>query len=335
MLRPTILLALTLITFPAHAQTLHARLHRTITGHDAVPRRLAFSPDATILATSSADRTVKLWRVSDGTLLRTLRHPEGITSVAFSRDGQWLVAGSYDATVSIWRMRDFALARRPRGHTGVVWSVAFSPDGQVVASSGEDKTIRLWRARDGALLHILRGHSLNVWSIAFSPDGKHLVSSSFDRTARIWRTDSGRLERTLAGHGQAIVGVAYSPNGQLIATGSDDSTIRLWRASDGAVVKTLTGSDHVYTVAFSPDGTWLASGGRERGAIGTFWKKITGGRFAGDPGTTVRLWRVRDGALQQELAGHTDDVFSVAFSSDGKWLATASEDGSVKLWRLA
>ena len=94
------------------------------------------------------------------------------------------------------------------------------------------------------------------------------------------------------------------------------------------------GSNHVYSVAFSPDGRWLASGGREKGALGTLWKQVTGNRLRGATAPTVRLWRVHDGALQQALAGHRDDVWSVAFSPDGKWLATSGADRRVVVWAL-
>jgi WD40 repeat protein len=121
--------------------TLKAQLHRTLTGRAAPGREVAFSPDGQELASSSVDGSVRLWKASDGTLLQTLTHPEGVTSIAFSPDGQALVSGGYDSTVKMWRLRDGVLARTLAGHRGTVWSVAFSPDGQCVASSGEDKTV--------------------------------------------------------------------------------------------------------------------------------------------------------------------------------------------------
>lgn len=317
----------------AQQPSLRATLARTITAHRGPGREVAFSPDGQILATSSVDSTVKLWRVADGTLLRTLQHPEGVTSIAFSPDGQQLVSGSYDSKVRVWRASDGALTRTLGGHVGTVWSVAFSPDGTRIASSGEDRTVKLWRAGDGALTNTLKGHTLNVWSVAFSPDGQFLASGSFDKTIKIWRVDTGALVRTLTGSKEAVVHIAVSPDGQLIASGGDDTQIRLWRVADGTIARTLSGSDHVYSVAFSRDGKWLVSGGRARGNLATLWQQMFGNRMLGGNGKTVRLWRVSDGALQQELSGHSDDVGSVAVSPDGKWLASSGEDNKVNLWR--
>jgi WD40 repeat protein len=140
--------------------------------------------------------------------------------------------------------------------------------------------------------------------------------------------------RTLTEPTQAVVGVAFSPDGGLVAGSGDDSVIRLWRASDGALVRTITGDmSHVYKIAFSPDGRWLVSGGRGQSAIATAWKQIAGYRFSPN-GDTVRLWRVSDGAQQQVLTDHRDDVWSVAFSPDGGWIASSGEDNEVRLYRI-
>ena len=319
----------------AQAPTLSARLRYTITDHTEVLRQIAFSPDGQFLATSSVDSTVRIWRMSDGKLARMIRHPEAVTSVAFSPDGQSLVSVSYDGAARLWRVGDGTLARTFKGHTGTVWAVACSPDGQRIATSGEDKTVRLWRPSDGALLNTLKGHTLNVWSVAFSPDSKLVGSGSFDRTIKLWRTDTGALLRTLSGSGEAVVHIEFSPDGQVVASAGDDKLIRLWRVSDGKPLRSLSGSDHVYAVTFSRDGQWLASGGRARGNLATLWQQFFGNRLLGGNGKTARLWRVSDGALQQELSGHSDDVWAVALSPDGKWLATAGLDKVVKVWSLA
>jgi WD40 repeat protein/subtilase family serine protease len=260
----------------------------------------------------------KLWRVSDGALVRTLTgHTSGVYSVAFSPDGSLIASGSGDATIKLWRVSDGALVATLTGHTDWVYSVAFSPDGSLIASGSYDRTIRLWRVSDGALVATLtlRGHTYWVYSVAFSPDGSLLASGSWDATIKLWRVSDGALVRTLTGHTSWVYSVAFSPDGSLIASGSDDRTIKLWRVSDGALVATLTGhTDIVTSVAFSPDGSLLASGSDDR---------------------TIRLWRVSDGALVRTLTGHTGWVTSVAFSPDGSLLASGSGDATIKLWRVS
>jgi WD40 repeat protein len=274
-----------------------------------------------------------VWSVPDGKLVALFKHPTGVTSVAFSVDGRSVVSGSYDGAVRVWSVTDGKLARTMKASSSTVWAVAVSPDGRFIASSGEDSTVRVWRASDGALLRTLRGHSRNVWSIAFSPDSKTLASGSFDKTAKIWRMDDGTLRRTIDAHTQAVVHVAYSSTG-ILATGGDDNTVKLWTA-DGRLLRTITVGNHVYSIDFSPDGKWLVTGGRGRSALATFWHQLVGERTTfGDP-QGLKLWRVSDGSLQQSITGHTDDVWSVTFSRDGRWLASSGEDETAKVWKLS
>jgi WD40 repeat protein len=327
------LLVIALSVVESSAQTLRARLVHTFRGHTGESQELAFSPDSRMLATGSVDGKILIWRLADRKLARQIMQPGGMTSLDFSPDGQLLVAGGYDQVVRIWRVADGVLVRSLTGHGATIWATRFSPDGTMIASGGEDKTIRVWRVSDGKQLLAMPGHALNIWRIAFSPDSRLVLSASFDRTVRVWSIASGKTVRTLTGHGQAVVGLSVKRD--LIATGSDDSSIKLWRLSDGKLLHTLTGgSNHVYATAISTDGQWVVSGGRERGAIGTMWKQMTGTSEEAEHDPTARLWRARDGALIQTFADHADDVRSVAISNDTRWMATGSADKTMKLYEL-
>ncbi len=148
---------------------------------------VAFSPDGQMLA-ASGGKTVRLWRMNDGGLIRELEgHTDWVYATAFSPDGQTLASGSVDTTVRLWRVSDGSLIRELKGHTNTVNSVAFSPDGRTLASGSVDTTVRLWRVSDGGPLLTLRGHTYSVKSVAFSPDGQTIASGSADSTVRLWR----------------------------------------------------------------------------------------------------------------------------------------------------
>jgi serine/threonine protein kinase len=146
-------------------------------------------------------KTIKLWRVSDGALVRTLTgHTGWVRSVSFSPDGSLLASGSgiTPSSCGAWRM--VWKCAPSRGTQMWVWSVSFSPDGRLLASGSNDKTIKLWRVSDGALVRTLTGHTDWVTSVSFSPDGRLLASGSWDKTIKLWRVSDGALVRTLTGH---------------------------------------------------------------------------------------------------------------------------------------
>jgi sugar lactone lactonase YvrE len=222
-------------------------------------RSISFSPDGQMLASGSYDPTVRLWRVADGALMRTLEgHTGWVRNVAFSPDGETLASASDDNTVRLWQVSD-GTTLRIFDETGAR-AVAFSPDGALLATGGYDRMIRLWRVSDGSLIREMAGHGDWVRALAFSPDGERLASGAFDATVRLWRVADGELLVTREEHSSSVLGVAFSPDGKLLASASVDETVRLWKMPEAEPYDLLKGhSDFVFSVAFSPDGKTLAS----------------------------------------------------------------------------
>ena len=303
-----------------------------IEGHTDRVNSVALSPDGQTLASGSHDRTIRLWDVNTGSLLRTLTgHTHSVLSVAFSPDSNILASGSGDRKIRLWDVNTGRLIRSVPEPTGPVFSVVFRPDGEMLASGGRGPSIRFWDANTGrqVILHFwdantgkligslgaLGPHGGAVLSVAFSPDSNILASGSGDRKIRLWDVNTGRHIRTLAGgHTDSVLSVAFSPDGEMLASGSLGETLRLWDVSTGRHIRTLTGHTHfVESVAFSPDGLMLASGSRDE---------------------TLGLWDTRTGKRMYTLEAHEDSVNSVAFSPDGLMLASGSSDGTIRLWEL-
>ncbi|MBW4670281.1 MAG: serine/threonine protein kinase [Cyanomargarita calcarea GSE-NOS-MK-12-04C] len=201
-------------------------------------------------------------------------------------------------------------------------SIAISCDGNTLASGSDDKTIRLWDLNSKQLVATLTGHSQAVKSVAFSPDGEMLASASDDKTIKLWNLNTHQEINTLIGHSRGVKSIVFYPgNAGILASGSWDKTIKLWNVSIGTEISTLAGHQlQVSAVAFSPISPYLASASFDR---------------------TIRLWKLPvDFASKKKfencpcytLSGHTWAVLTLAFSPDGKILATGSDDNTINLW---
>ena len=297
---------------------------------DTPGRQARFSADGSLLALSNAGGDVFVIRTADWRPVRRLKHDGGATSVDFSADKRLLYTAGYDGTVRSWDLASGRLAGSLPSAGATIWSMDLSPDGKRLAAGGEDSLVRVWRLdRPAAPPQVLRGHQRNVWEVRFNADGSQLASGSFDYTASLWDVASGRRSAVVR-HEQAIVGLDYRPDGKMLATSGDDSAIRLWSAT-GAPQRAIPAGNHVYKVAFSGDGRWLASAGRARSGAGTALYQMTG---LGGAAAPVKLWRVSDGALVAALP-HPTDVMGIAFSPDGRHVVTSDDDGRARLWRVS
>ena len=346
----------------------------TLEGDALEVTSIAFSPDGTILA--SASRTIELWDVVKGELITTLEGHRGDISVAFSPDGKTLASGggTFDGTVKLWELEPIlqsaAMQGPPKMHNNDVTSVAFSPDGTLLASASKDTTIKLWDVVTSTNAPIvLGGGGFDLNAVAFSPDGTILAAGSEDNTFKLWDVATRELIATLFGDGNGEVNsVAFSPDGAILAVARDNNRIELWDASTrtNAELDVITRESiailgeyqrnlDVTSVAFSPDGTILASAYSDNTvklwAVATHTNiaileghtvEVTSVAFSpngilasGSLDSTVKLWDVVKEEIIMTVEGHTRGVTSVSFSPDGTILASGSGDKTVKLWNVA
>ena len=281
---------------------------------------VAFSPKGDLVAVSS-ESGIKVWSTLTGGIVRAWsRDPSGPYTLAFSADGKLLAGGGY-AGAKAWDIASGRLVSMFTGHAGFVSSVAIS--GRTIFANSGKNSVAQWAATSGRTLRTLAGSDTFMGTFAVSPDGKLLAAGGPANNVDVWDLASRGRIRALAqkdpdGLTSSVKSVAFSPKRDLIAAGTFNGYVIVWNLKTGRTVTPPIEGIYGYTdpVAFSPDGSVLA--------VAT-----------SSPDSPAELWDTKSWHKLRALAGRSWTVWTLAFSPDGKSIATGSGDGTLVLWDTA
>ena len=322
-------------------------------GHTDMVTSIAFSGDGTQLLTGSLDRTLRLWDVETGETIRVFEGHIGVVlDIDFSKDGKYAVSSSGDETIAnistdatertvrVWDVETGETLHEFKLNSGFVRAVAISPDNKYVMAGSWDSSqggkLTLWDIETGAEVRRFFGHANIVTGITFSPDGKYIYSSSWDSTLRVWDFNTAVEIARYATFGDRLLRLSISPDGQyaLVASGnlqgneiqrdrerSVDTSVWLMDLQSRAQVATISGfNDWAWSVATDPTGEFIATG---TGPLNT----------SNAVDTTVRVFNRNTSALiWQSTDQHTSTVEGLAYSHDGKLIASGDWNGTIVIW---
>jgi serine/threonine protein kinase len=293
----------------------------TLREHQDRIRCLGMHPAGDWFASGSNDRTIRLWDLATGKLLKTLQgHTEPVHAIAISPSGKTLVSAGSDKTICLWHVESGRLLHTLTAHTKWVNALAATADGLMFVSAGDDKTLKRWNLEAGSLLQSWTGHSSSIYALAISPDSKLVASAGNDREIKLWELETGTYIRTFSRHSSRVTALAISPDGQTLASASHDGSIKLWNLATGKLFNTLThhqeavNSIAIGNSSYDPGNYILVSGSSDE---------------------TVNLWDVTTGKLLCSLPGNTSAVNAVTISPNGNTIISGSADRTIYVWRLS
>lgn len=319
---------------------------------DALPLNVAHSPSENTAIVGMNDGTLHLYALDTGEEIRGWKaHDDMVLCVAFISDGKRAVSGGLDRKLNVWEVETGELVRSMTS-PGVVMDVSLNAAGtRAVTGTGDitisgfdpesdqDRAVRVWSLETGEVLNTFKPGGGFVRAVAFAPDGTWVVggsrSTSEGLRLKIWDLQTRQVRATLYGHTDIISDVQISPDSRLIASASWDRSVRVYDVRTGIQVQRFEGhDDRILNLSFSPDGQFLLTG---TGNIGNNEPELQEDlEFE----VAARLWDLEIRAESARLVGHTDPVFSVAFSPDGRLAASGSSSFNgtstkVYVWDMA
>lgn len=286
--------------------------------HENSVRSVAFSPDGFTLASGGGlgkDRSIRLWDIRTGehSMLSSTDYND-VGTLSFSSDGNILVSGHHSGNVILWDVTTDKLKHKLLGNKGQVLQVEFSPDGKTVAIGSLDTTLRLWDVDSGQLKHECLGHTDWVMTVTFSPDSSVIASGGRDGTIRLWDVETGEHKSTFKGLSKLVTTVQFSHDGNFLACGYGyNKNIQLWNVT----------TENVEQVIHIPDGgvTELLYSPDKKTLIGMHWVG------------NIHFWDLAIGTIKFSIKNYTRNAYSIAYSTDGKTLASTSGTG-ITLWDI-
>jgi WD40 repeat protein len=285
----------------------------TFRGHSGTIYDIAWSPNGQELASASGDKTVRIWSIEGSEDEPTYvyeQHKGRVNAVDWSPINNWIASASVDKTVHIWHPEHGK--RLQWKHKDLVNDVAWSPDGHYVASASDDKTVQVWDIQAEKCIAVYNEHRHWVNIVAWSPDGKRIASGSQDRTIHIWNVNPIRNELIFPHHTASINDLLWSPGGTDIASASTDKTVRIWSTTGAPGFTVQSHNDYVLSLTRSRYGRRIASA--SNGTI-TVWYTATRNIIFINP-------------------VHTGFVWTVAWSPDDRYIASAGEDRLIQIWSV-